>query len=229
MQPYIFPYIGYFQLINAVDKFIVYDDVNYIKQGWINRNRILVNGIPHTFTVPIENSSSFKTIKSTRIHKVNYISWKEKQFKTLELSYKHSPHFNDVMPLIVSIFNQEYEFISDFASGSVTGVCTYLKIDTLFVKTSSIYQNNELHGQERVLDICKKENALQYINSSGGENIYSKEAFREQGVELSFIKAKLTEYQQFTNLFLPGLSIIDVLMFNDKSQITKHLGDFELF
>lgn len=229
MQPYLFPYIGYFQLIAAVDKFVVYDDVNFIKGGWINRNNILVNKKSTLFTVPLDNSSSFLLINETKINLKFYTIWKIKFLRTIEQSYKKAPFFNEVYSLIANVLdNYEGDLISKLAVNSIRSVCEYLKIQTEIIPTSETYNNKIFSGQERVLDICSIENATDYINPIGGLQLYSKESFQEHEVILNFIKSLPIEYKQFNNEFIPWLSIIDVLMFNSVDEVKIMLDKYEL-
>lgn len=228
MQPYLFPYIGYFQLINAVDKFVIYDDVNFIKQGWINRNNILVQGKALLFTVPLENASSFAKINEVQLHQKLYQNWKVKFIRTIEQSYKKAPFFNQVFPLIKQILESNTQYISVLATESIVDVCQYLGITTTIVKTSCIYNNSSLSGKERVIDICRIEEAKQYINPIGGIELYDKDYFLEKGIVLNFIKSKPVSYQQFNNDFAPWLSIIDILMFNSPSEILEMTDQYEL-
>lgn len=230
MQPYLFPYIGYFQLIKAVDKFVIYDDVNFIKQGWINRNNILVQGKACLFTVPLKNQSSFSKINEVFVNKVFYDSWRKKILKTIEQSYKKAPFFKEVYHLIDCIldFDSEDVDISTLARNSLLDIAKYLKIDTEFVFSSTIYKNEDLSGKYRVIDICKKENAVHYINPIGGQVLYEKSFFRNKGLELSFIKTLPVDYVQFDNNFVPWLSIVDVLMFNSIEEVNNLLDRFEL-
>lgn len=226
MQPYIFPYIGYFQLINAVDKFIIYDDVNFINKGWINRNRILVNGKDSLFTIPLKEASQNKLINSIE---VNWDSaWKSKFLKTIEQSYKKAPHYQQVLPLIEGLLNSEKSIFSEIIFENLTQVCQYLEIKTEIVPSSSIYQNTDLKAQERIIDICEQEKTDTYINPIGGLELYDKAAFQTIGKELFFIKSKAIRYTQFKNEFVPWLSIIDILMFNSPEQISVLLKDYEL-
>lgn len=228
MQPYFFPYIGYFQLINAVDKFIVYDDVNFIKGGWINRNNVLINKKPFLFTVPLENSSSFVQIDQTQLHSKLYHVWKIKFLRSLEQSYKKAPYYDDVFFLIEKILNKNTNLISHLAIESIKEVCDYLDIKTQIIETSKEYKNKYLSGQDRIISICQFENANHYINPIGGINLYSKDNFKNNAIILNFIKAKLVEYKQFDNEFVPWLSIIDVLMFNSKNQVISMLNEYDL-
>lgn len=226
MQPYLFPYIGYFQLINFVDKFVIYDDVNFIKQGWINRNNILVQGKPFMFTVPLVNQSSFAKIKEIEVNIKLYDSWKKKFLKTIEQSYKKAPYYKEVFDLISNVLDVQgnENSISELATKSLIATSNYLALKTEFVLTSEVYGNQILSGTNRVIDICKKENATHYINPIGGQELYKQDVFEQSGLDLKFIKSLSFSYNQFSLDFVPWLSMIDILMFNSIDQ-TKLLLD----
>jgi WbqC-like protein family len=226
MQPYIFPYIGYFQLINAVDKFVIYDDVNFINKSWINRNRILNNGQESLFTIPLKEASQNKLINEIEVNWDD--SWKNKFFKTLEQCYKKAPFYQDVLSIIEETFNNDKEIISKVIEVNLILICKYLDINTAIVSSSGIYKNNHLKAQERILDICIQEKAEHYVNPIGGVELYDKSFFENQNIKLSFIKSNLIEYKQFKNDFVPWLSMIDVLMFNSKEKIKEFLNNYEL-
>ncbi|MEO6721259.1 MAG: WbqC family protein [Ferruginibacter sp.] len=226
MQPYIFPYLGYFQLINAVNKFVIYDDVNFIKKGWINRNNILLNAQRDLFTIPLENVSQNRLINETHISRE--VKWKTKLLKSLELAYKKAPRYSEVSPIILETIVAEHTSISNMATMSIKAVLKYLDVSTEVVSTSSQYGNSMLKGQDRILDICKKEDADHYINLSGGMEIYSRDIFKKNGIALSFIKSLPICYKQFNNEFVSSLSIIDLLMFNPKDEVTFMLNQYEL-
>ncbi len=228
MQPYFFPYIGYFQLINAVDKFVFYDDVNFIKQGWINRNRVLMNGEDFLFIVPIENVSSFTLIKDSYIKSNIYPKWKNKFIKTLEQSYKKAPFYLQAFTIIENILNSNYKTISELAIMSVKQIAVYLNIKTEYIISSERYVNKDLEKKTRLIDICKHEKVTNYINAIGGIELYKKEDFAKEGIQLSFIKSLNIEYKQFNNVFVPWLSIIDVMMFNSAEEIIGMLDKYEL-
>lgn len=230
MQPYLFPYIGYFQLINAVDKFIFYDDVNYIKKGWINRNRILVNHKDYLFTLPLKSPSQNKLINQTEIYQSEYISWRKKYFNTIELSYKKAPYFEQVFDLIQNCIKEnELYNISDIAINSIINVCSFLGLKSKFEISSKLFADNkDLKKAKRLIDICKKNYAKIYINPLGGKRLYSKEDFKKEGIDLFFIKTKDIVYKQFENEFVANLSIIDVMMFNSKEEVTKMLNEYQL-
>lgn len=228
MQPYLFPYFGYYQLIHSVDKFVVYDDVNFIKQGWINRNSILINGKPFLFTVPLKNQSSFLKINETLINENLFGSWAKKFLRSIEQNYRNAPFYNDIFPMITSIIEAKDLHISSLAVGSLKKVSDYIGIETVFEDSSSVYNNGHLSSQERVLDICRLENATHYINPIGGVDLYSKEDFSAKGIQLNFIQSSPIIYNQFNDPFVSHLSIIDMLMFNEKADIKKYINNYEL-
>jgi hypothetical protein len=226
MQPYLFPYIGYFQLINAVDKFVFFDDVNYIKRGWINRNRILLNGRDHLFTLPLKKASQNKLIRETEISED--IPWQNSLLKTIEMCYKKAPFFDFVFPLIKKNIVEKEKNISIFIIKNIIELKKYLGITTEIVGTSSIYNNRNLASQDRIMDICKKEGANVYLNLKGGRKLYSKEIFAENGILLKFLNTENITYKQFKKEFVPNLSIIDVLMFNSTEMVKEYLEDYTL-
>jgi hypothetical protein len=228
MQPYSFPYIGYFHLINAVDRFIAYDDVTFIKQGWINRNRILANGAPLLFSIPLSGAGSHTLIRNVGINNDTYASWRNKFYKTLGQCYGKAPMYEKVLPMIMDVLAGEHKRISTFAIHSIKAVCAYLAITTDIVETAIDYRNSHLKAEERVIDICCQENAHVYVNSPGGLELYSHENFKKKGIELVFIKSIDITYQQFGFNFVPSLSIIDVLMFNTIETIRQLINQYEL-
>ena len=230
MQPYFFPYIGYFQLINAVDKFILYDDVTFIKQGWINRNYILANKQKQLISLPLSKSSSNKLISETFINKREIKRWYKKFLLSIEQQYKKSPNYKEVFGLIISIFEyiNQTETISAFNKLSIERINEYLEIRTEIENSSGKYNNENLSGQDRIIDICKKENATIYINAIGGTELYDKEKFKNSNINLYFLKPKYISYKQQNNEFIPWLSIIDVMMFNSVEKIRIMLDNFEI-
>lgn len=228
MQPYLFPYIGYFQLLYSTDRFISYDDVTFIKQGWINRNRILLNGKDHIFSVPLKAISSFRLIKETEIDNSSYKEWKKKNLKTIEQAYKKAPYYEQVYPLVNNVFESEDKSISKLALNSIKAVCSYIGLKINCILSSEKFNNHELSAQARILDICTKEKAAQYINMKGGMTLYSKADFAEQNITLNFLEPELISYPQFKDEFIPWLSIIDVMMFNDPGQIKAMLDRYKL-
>lgn len=227
MQPYLFPYFGYFQLISIVDKFIIYDDVQYIKGGWINRNRILLNTQAHLFTFSVKNDSAFLNINQ-RYFTNKFDKEKQKFLKIVYSAYSKAPFYLNIRKLLERILFTEELNISNMITQSLMLICNYLDIGTQFYISSEINKDNTLKGEERVISINKCLGSKHYINSVGGKTLYSKDVFKENGIKLSFIKPKLVEYKQFENQFVPWLSIIDVLMFNSVEKIREMLQEYEL-
>lgn len=225
MQPYFMPYIGYFQLISAVDKFVLFDDVNYIKKGWINRNNIIINKQSNSFTIPLIKPSQNKLIYETFLSEDT--SWKAKLIKTIVMNYKKTSQFDKVFPLIESIINYSNNNLSEYIHNSIIQVCNYLEINTEIEKTSRIYSNNELNGQERIIDICLQNKTTTYINPIGGIDLYNKTDFTNRKLNLQFIYSEFIEYNQNTDDFIAGLSIIDLLMNIDTKTFTKHLNSYK--
>jgi hypothetical protein len=223
MQPYFLPYIGYFQLIKAVDKYVIYDDVNFIKGGWINRNRILLNGSAFMINVPMQGASPFKMINEISIGKN-----KEKLLTTIEHAYRKAPCFNDVFHLISDIIKFDSDNLAVFISNSIVRISEFLQLDTEFVLSSEILKPSELKAQDKVISICKIMGATEYYNAIGGQDLYNKEVFAVNHIELSFLKPISIQYPQFKNDFMPWLSILDVLMFNTVEQVNRMLDNYEL-
>jgi len=226
MQPYFFPYIGYWQLIHAVDCFVIYDDVNYIKGGWINRNRILINNIPTYITIPLHQSSPYKSICNTFLQP-SFV-WRNKLLKMIENTYRKSPYFAEIYPIVEKIIHYETDNLSDFLAYELQTLAVFMGIKTEFVLTSRHYKNDFLSGQNRVIDICKRENASVYINAIGGQKLYDSKTFSEAGINLNFIEMYPLPYKQKSNEFIPYLSIIDTLMEVGSIGIKEHLESFEL-
>lgn len=226
MQPYFLPYIGYMQLMNAVDTFVLYDDVAFINRGWINRNKLLINGQEHMFTVPLKEASQNKRINEVRL--ADDPKWRSKLLKTIEQGYRKAPYFGTVMPLTEKIINFTTDSVADLVYNSLVELNQYLGLTTRLVASSSVYENVQLKAQERILDICRQEGATRYINPIGGTELYDKPTFSQAGIELNFIKAKRVDYPQFKNDFIPWLSVLDALMFCDVPTVKTMLEAYEL-
>ena len=226
MQPYFFPYLGYWQLINAVDKFVIYDDVNFIKKGFINRNNILLNNNSYLFTIPLEKVSQNKLIKD-----INLIFDKKSKknfLKTIMLAYQKAPMYSQIFPLLEKIIMEETNDLTEYINFSITEIDKFLDIKTKLYLSSNINKDNTLHGKNKIIDICKNLQATQYINAIGGQKLYSKEDFLKNGIQLNFIKMNDIKYKQFNDKFVPNLSIIDIMMFNSKDKIKEMLNNYTL-
>lgn len=225
MQPYFFPYLGYWQLINAVDKYVVYDDVAFIKGGWISRNNILLEGHKYMITLPLDNPSSFRNINQIDI--TSREVQRAKVIRTLEAAYRKAPYYETIMPMINNLI-MESKSISELNYNSIIQIDDYLGIETEIILSSDLKKNNELKGQEKVLHICKLLGADMYLNAVGGKELYSSDAFFDKGIELRFLKMSEVNYKQYNDEFVPGLSIIDVLMFNSVDKVIELLNQYTL-
>lgn len=226
MQPYLFPYIGYFQLINAVDTFVVYDDVNFIKKGWINRNSILVNEKPHLFTMDLKEASQNKLINEIQID--TNTKWKKNLLKTIALSYRKAPYFTEAFPVIEEVILNEESNLAKFITTSIRKICSFIGIQTHIMVSSEIGKDNSLKGSNKILALCKGLGATQYVNAIGGRALYDGLDFSKNNIKLQFIQTKPIEYSQFKNEFAPWLSIIDVMMFNSADEIKIQLNQYDL-
>ena len=218
MQPYFFPYIGYFQLIGSVDSFIIYDNIKYTKKGWINRNRFLRNGAECVFTVPVRKDSDFLDVKDRMVARDFD---RDRLVNQLREAYRRAPQFNEAFPVVEKLIMAPQENLFDYIHGSVVGVCSYLGIGTRIVVASSVPIDPNLKAQDRVLALCKAAGASGYVNAIGGQKLYSREEFAAQGVELRFLEPHAIAYPQFGDAFVPWLSIIDVMMFNPVARIRE--------
>jgi len=226
MQPYFFPYIGYFQLIASVDQFIVYDNIKYTKKGWINRNRLLLNGKDAVFSLPLKSDSDTLDICSREIAQDFNRDKLLNQFKG---AYRKAPYFDETYTLLEKIIQNQDRNLFNYLYDSISVICDYLSLKTQIIKSSEINIDHELKNQQRVIAICEAVGASTYVNAIGGADLYAKEIFFDRGIELKFIKSLPFEYPQLGNVFVPWLSIIDVMMFNPLDVIQNDLtSNYEL-
>jgi hypothetical protein len=211
MQPYFFPYIGYFQLIKAVNVFVVYDNIKYTKKGWINRNRILQNGKNVVFSLPLKKGSDYLDVCERELA-TNFN--RDKLLNQFKGAYVCAPYFAQTFPMVEQIVRYKEDNLFRFLRHSIVKTCEHLGIETEIRVSSAIAINHGLKNQDKVLTLCEAVGANTYVNTIGGMVLYSKETFQENGIELKFIKSKPFEYAQFGDTFAPWLSIIDVMMFN---------------
>jgi len=232
MQPYLFPYIGYFQLLSAAKFFVFYDDVNYISRGWINRNRILQNGSPLLFSVPMIEPSQNKLILESRCNVTP--QWKDKFFKALKYSYGHCSNFSKINELISDVLQCGEQGIDHLSILSIHAVCSYLDLEFDSYRSSESFSSTLKLGRvERLCQITKSLNSSQYLNLPGGMQIYSQNEFAEYNVSLNFLCPSLSYYEQFSKnkkstSFISGLSIIDVLMYCSKPHLLDLLGSYKI-
>ena len=222
MQPYFLPYIGYWQLIAAVDAFVVYDNIKYTKKGWINRNRFLRNGVEDTFSLPLRKDSDFLDVNQRYLADAFD---RENLLNRFREAYRKAPEFSAVMPLLEGTIRNPAVNLFEYILRSIQAVCDFLEIKTPLVVSSAIACDHSLKSAERVQAICKALGADTYVNPVGGMELYSKENFASLGIDLKFLKALPFEYQQSGNAFVPWLSILDVLVFNSTQTVRDMVGE----
>lgn len=228
MQPYFLPYIGYFQLMNAVDEFVVYDTIEFTRKGWIHRNRMLQNAKDDYFTLPIKKDSDYLNINK-RYLAAAFADDKNRMLRKIEANYRKAPEFNSFYPVVMEIFCCDQENLFDFIYNSLSVIKRYLGISTPLLKSSELPAYiGDLKAQEKVLEICEDRKASRYINAIGGQSLYNKADFAAKCIELKFIESNPVIYKQFSNEFVSWLSILDVLMFNSVEQTQKYLNEFKL-
>lgn len=227
MQPYFFPYIGYFQLFKEIDEFIIYDRIKYTKKGWINRNRILTtNGVDH-ISLPIKKDSDFLYVYERSLSD----SWEKEKIKLinkLKNSYNKAPFFKEHFPIVLECLNQEEKNLFEFIFNTIKIINSFLDLKTPIIKYSELNINDELKGQDKVIEICKKVDAKIYVNPIGGVSLYSKENFNNENIKLNFLKVNNVFYKQRNSDFIESLSIIDVLMYNSLFDVKEILKKYIL-
>jgi hypothetical protein len=226
MQPYFFPYIGYWQLINTVDKFVIYDNIQFTKKSWIRRNRILLNGKDKLFTLTIKKDSDYLDIKDRYLSE-EYVDAHKRLLNQIKMAYKKAPQFEVAFPIIEECINFNNNNLFEYIYHSIIKVIEYLNISTEIVIASSINMNHSLHNKYKVMEICNKLGGDIYINPIGGIELYDKEEFSENGIELKFLQTNKFEYNQYQSSFISNLSIIDVMMFNTKEEIRELLNKYK--
>ncbi len=229
MQPYFFPYIGYFSLIKQVDLFILFDTPQFIRHGWIERNQILkLDGEPLYIKVPLKKHKRETKINSLIVN--NTENWKEKIFAQLIPYKKKAPYYQKVVHLLRKEFEYTSDSIVNINYYSLLMTCKYLEISTpINIWSKMNIEIEEVNApDEWALNICKKLNANSYYNPKGGTSFFDRSKYKKAGIDLKFLQIEATPYHQFSNEFIPNLSIIDVMMFNSPEDIKLMLDKFEL-
>lgn len=223
MQPYFFPYIGYWQLINAVDKFVLYDDVTYINRGWINRNFILGTEKQQRVTLQLTGASQNKLINEISIG-----DNKKKLLKTIAQTYSKAKCFQEVFPMVEECLHNDTINLAMFLNHTVRRICSYLNIQTEILISSELGREITMKGPSAIIDICHILGGDTYINPIGGKELYNSSAFSNKGIDLLFLKTQNAIYKQYDSNFINNLSIIDVMMFCDINKIRNLLKEYIL-
>ena len=221
MQPYFLPYLGYFQLIAAVDCFVIYDTIQYTKKGWINRNQMLRDGAAAMFSIPLQKGSDYLNVCDRHLAETFVPA---KLCAQIEGAYRKAPQFACTMPLVEQMIHYEAENLFAFLHNSLTRCCEHIGISTPIRISSEIEGGPPLlSGVARVIDLCHRTGAQTYVNPPGGRALYSSDSFRACGLDLKFLLPRLPVYEQFGNGFVPSLSILDVMMFNSPEAIRSNM------
>jgi hypothetical protein len=225
VQPYFLPYIGYFALINAVDRFVYFDDVQYIRRGWVNRNRIKMGTGWQYITLPVGRAS-----QSARINEVCVIDDEreiQRLKKAIQFSYERSPYYDTIVKMLFDLIKPG-ENIAATDIALTNSICQYLGFSTEFYVSSEIAKDDSLRSGAKIIEICKILGGDHYVNPIGGLELYSREMFLESGLKLSFLKMNEVSYSQGKGEFIPSLSILDVLMWNSKEEVVRMLAQYEM-
>lgn len=248
MQPYFFPYLGYYQGIHSVDKYLLYDQVTYLKEGWVHRNRFLVvNGQPSYFMARLQQKSSNMRLCEVKLDEK--LNWRKKILHSVLYNYRRRPYFNEIYPLVERVVYANVSRIVELSVLSIKTICEYLEINTNVCSDTSkfIELEEKLNDEDnlhinfpslnleiferkvvRALEICRIEKANTFINAIGGQVLYSKEEFRANNVDLFFLQTRPYAYSQPASIFYPHLSIIDVLMNCGKAGTQELLQQYDL-
>lgn len=225
MQPYFLPYLGYWQLLAAVDRFVVYDNIEYTKKGWINRNRFLRHGADAPFTLPLKKGSDFLDIRERSLADDFNPATLLNPFRE---AYRRAPYFEAVFPVVERIVTAAPKNLFDYLLHSLMATAAYLEIKTPIIVSSTVPIDHSLKSGDKVLAMCGALGADRYLNTIGGQALYAADTFASAGVELKFIQTRPVTYPQFGQPFVPGLSILDVMMFNSPDAVRRMLGEYDL-
>ena len=227
MQPYLFPYLGYFQLIAAADVFVLGDDLQYIRSGWVNRNRILSNGEAKLITFPLKKDRFELPINQRQLCE-NFSCEAERLLRQISQNYHKAPYFAQVMPLVERLIRFPQQNIALYTEHTIRELCAYLHIVTPIMRGSDLNVGTPTDKQDRVIRIVRTFDATTFINPEGGSVLYDRALFAAHGLQVHFFRSEPVEYPQFKHPFVANLSIIDVLMFNCVERIQQMLTSFTL-
>lgn len=231
MQPYFMPYIGYISLIKHTDRFILFDTVQFIRHGWIERNRMLKQneGWQYIQVPLIKHDGRDTLIKDIKIN--NKEDWKRKILAQIQHYKKVTPYYRRVVALLEDIFANDFEDITTLNKVSLECICKYLGFERNLEIFSQMHLDIDAANapDEWALNICKAiDGTTEYINPIGGLSFFDRNKYENAGIKISFQQMEITQYSQKRDVFEPGLSILDVMMWNDVDEINRMLDKFEL-
>ncbi len=229
MQPYFFPYVGYYSLIKKTDEFIIFDTVQFIRHGWIERNRILKpNEGWQYIQVPLVKNKREVLINELEIR--NSEPWRDKLKAQLHHYKKRAPYYSDCMDVIDSCIALQTDSIVELNEKILKVTCQYfdIKFESQIFSKMDLVINEVKEADEWALNISKAMGAKEYINPPGGKDFFNKEKYLQNDIELTFLGNNIQQYKQRRETFEPGLSIIDLMMFNDVTSINELIDDTKI-
>lgn len=225
MQPYLLPYLGYFHLMSAVDRFIIHDDVQYIKGGWINRNRFLRDGEPVIFTLPVRQGGHNRLISES--HYADQLPEAlSRILRQFDAAYRGSDHYRAVVTFLRGVAPLGERSVVTFNAFMLRVLAKTFGLRASFSLSSELGIDPRSRGQDRVIEICRRVGADCYLNPLGGRDLYDREAFARAGLHLGFIESTFLQYPQASNSFVPALSIVDVLFGVGLEGMGPHLASY---
>lgn len=217
MQPYLFPYIGYYQMAALADQFVFLDDANFIVRGYINRNHMLLNGRAHRFTVPVSDASQNRAIRDH-----HYPDRGQELIRQLQSAYRAAPYLQSALPLIERVFEEGDGNVAVTNGLSVQRILEYVGLERRWLRSSDLLAQGQFKGSRWIIEICRKLNASRYLNLPGGRSLYEPAAFDKENIALQFVEPAFPPYDQRCP-FVPGLSMVDMLMWCDTQAIRTML------
>ena len=211
LQPSYIPWRGYFDQIRRADVFVFYDDVQYDKHGWRNRNQIKTTQGKQWITIPVHSKGVTDgiNIKDVRIDWSK--SWRKKHLNALTFAYSKAPFFESYQPWLESVYNREDEFLADFTISTTVELARMLGItDTRFMRSSEL---PDLRGDktDRVIDVLERVGATHYICGPSASSYMEPEKFDEAGIPFEYMEYNYPEYPQLHPPYDPFVTILDLL------------------
>jgi len=230
MQPYFLPYIGYISLVKHTDRFVLFDTVQFIRHGWIERNRVLKDSGWQYIKVPLQKHSLNTKIQEIKINNVE--NWRDKIFAQLQYYKRIAPYYAETIEVIKKGMAEKTDSITKLNYCMLQSVCKYLHISFNCSIFSEMDINIEAANEpdEWALNICKAMGYDEYWNPPNGKSFFDPAKYVKAGIKLVFLEQVLSVYPQGKGRanFEPGLSIVDVMMFNPVEAVNAMLDDYRI-
>lgn len=218
MQPYLFPYVGYFQLMHACDAFVLLDDVQYIRRAWINRNYIWQGRRSVRFTLPVAKAAQEARILDMRVDPTQYVKFRSKLLNALHHSYGKEKRFDEIYTLIASVFAPEATTLCSLASSSIFNVCDYLGLDKTVYRASELAPQRSGSRSVQILALCEALQGSEYLNPVAGTDLYQPDVLAGGGCRLLALAPHIPD-ELCDPIARRPLSIIDSLMRHDRQYL----------